>query len=166
MNLNQIINQVTIKLPFLAKIIRQIDFKHLETSSQVAFLQGNTLYYTDKLFSLFSFDEQIFIIAHEIMHYFIHQQHNPKTSRKYDEDLANFIEDAQINQILIKFNFTVIPQGVVLLEDALDYQFDELHDMLLPIKKELFRENNWAKYTSVSAILNDFGITNNPVTKK
>lgn len=160
MNISPILNKIAIKIPYLEKIIYQITFEHIDSDNQVAFLLGKTIFYTDKLFSDFSDDEQIFITAHEIMHYFFHQKNGSKDLLNFDEDLANFVEDAQINQILIKLNF-MVPKGVVLLEDALNYGFEELYNKLLPIRKELLKDSNWSKYTNVTDILNNTEFTTN-----
>ena len=161
MNINSILNKVAIKIPNLEKIIYQITFEHIQNDNEVAFLQGKTIFYTDRLFLNYSDEEQAFIVAHEVMHYFLHQKNGSKDLSKFDEDLANFVEDAQINQLLIKLHF-MAPEGVVLLEDALNYEFEDLYNKLLPMRKELSRNNNWSKYTNVTDILNNTEfITNN-----
>ena len=117
-------------------------------------MQGKTIFYTDRLFLDYSDEEQAFVIAHEVMHYFFHQKNELMDLSKYDEDLANFVEDVKINQLLIKLGF-IAPEGVVLLEDAMNYEFEDLYDKLLPMKKEFLSDNNWSKYTNVTDILNN-----------
>lgn len=162
MNINSIINKVAIKIPNLEKNIDQITFEHIQNDNEVAFLQGKTIFYTDGLFLNYSDEEQAFIVAHEVMHYFLHQKNGSKDFSKFDnKDLANFVEDAQINQLLIELNFKA-PEDVVLLEGAWNYEFEDLYNKLLPMWKELSRNNNWSKYNNVTDILNNTEfITNN-----
>ncbi len=154
MDINSIINKVAIRIPALEKIIYQIAFEHIQSCNEVAFMQGKTIFYTDRLFLDYSDEEQAFVIAHEVMHYLFHQKNKLMDLSKYDEDLVNFVEDAQINQLLIKLGF-IAPEGVVLLEDAMNYEFEDLYDKLLPMKREFLSDNNWSKYTNVTDILNN-----------
>lgn len=160
MEIGSILSKVFIKLPYLEKIVYQINFEHIQETDEVAFLKGKTIFYTNSLFLDFSDEEQAFIVAHEVMHYFIHEKNVWMDMSKYDADLANFVEDAQINQILVKQNF-IAPKDIVLLEDALNYEFDDLCNKLLPMKKELLSGDNWSKYSNISDILNSRGIITN-----
>ena len=71
MDIQDLLNEIANKLPRIGNIIYQIRFEKIKLDEDIAFLQGTTIFYTDKLLSDFSFDEQVFIIAHEIMHYLI-----------------------------------------------------------------------------------------------
>ncbi len=160
MDIGSILSKVAIKLPYLEKIVYQINFEYIQEADEVAFLKGKTIFYTNRLFLNFSDEEQAFIVAHEIMHFLFHEKSVLKDLSKFDEDLVNFVEDAQINQILIKLNF-IAPKDIVLLEDALNYEFDDLYNKLLPMKKELLSGDNWSKYSNISDILNSRGIITN-----
>ena len=151
MDIQDLLNEIANKLPRIREIIYQIRFEKIKMAEDIAFLQGTTIFYTDKLLSDFSFDEQVFIIAHEIMHYLIHMYDNNKKLLKYDKDLLNFTEDAQINQILISQHF-IPPKDIIILKDALNYSFEELYNKLYNIKKELLYKDNWANFSSVTEL--------------
>lgn len=159
MNIELIISKIVSKVPMMEKIINQINFQHSLEENEVAYLRGTTIFFTDKLFLDFSLDEQQFIIAHEVMHYIRHSMTGkfvfPKNK---DNVLLNFVEDAQINQFLLKKHF-VAPSGVFLLNDALDYTEDELYNLLFPKILEIrgWAKNitDWEKFSSTSDILNN-----------
>ena len=162
MNIELIISKLSSKAPIFEKVINQINFQHSDEENQVAFLCGTTIFFTDKLFLNFSIDEQLFIIAHETMHYIGHCMTSQFLGSKDKDDvLLNFVEDAQINQFLLKAGFHP-PSGVVLLEDALDYTIEELYNLLLPKIKEM---RSWGKNvtelencSSISDILNSINL--------
>lgn len=167
MNIELIVSKVSMKAPIFEKVIKQINFHHSNEENKVAFLSGTTIFFTDKLFLNFSFDEQLFIIAHEVMHYIRHCMSGQFVGLKNkDNVLLNFVEDAQINQFLLKLGF-VPPYGVVLLKDALDYTEEELYNQLFPKIKEIRSwENNVTELencSSISDILNNTNLekTNN-----
>lgn len=158
MNIELIKSKISLKASVFEKVINKINFEHCNEENAVAFLRGTIIFYTDKLFLNFSEEEQLFIIAHEIMHYIRHCMTEKNDISKYkDEELLNFVEDAQINQILLKFGF-ISPSDVILLNDALEFTEDELYSLLFPriieIKGMLRNITDWKNFSSTSDILN------------
>ncbi|MDE5539578.1 MAG: hypothetical protein K2J20_03750, partial [Bacilli bacterium] len=90
-----------------------------------------------------------FIIAHEAMHFMIREQKRDLKNNNKNKDLLNFIEDAQINQLLINLGLTP-PKGIVLIDDALNYTEDELYQMYLPKISEI---KEWINPINIDDIL-------------
>ena len=77
------------------------EFAILETYAY--FKRDNlTIYYNDRFFNQLSIEEQAFVIAHKILHYYIDINIPKNKLFYYDYYLINFVLDAQINQILVK----------------------------------------------------------------
>lgn len=136
MDINIITNELILRVPAIAKVIKLVKFQHYDSQDFVALLYNSIIFYTDKLFSEFNHEEQLFIVAHEVMHFMIREQKRDLKNKNKNEDLLNYVEDAWINQLLIKFGLTP-PKGAVLIEDALNYSIDELYEMYLPKIDEL-----------------------------
>lgn len=117
-----------------------------------------TIYYNDRFFNQLSTEEQAFVIAHEILHYYIDINIPKSKLFYYDYYLINFVLDAQINQILVSFGFTP-PKNAILINDALDFEALELYDLLYPYSQYTRANNNrkkydWTSNKSLSEILN------------
>jgi len=125
---------LTLRIPIIAKIIKLVKFQYCDSQEFIAIFHKDNIFYTDRLFSDFNHEEQLFTIAHEIMHFVIRQQ--KRDLKNKNEDLLNYVEDAWINQLLIKFRL-LPPKGVVLIDDALNYSIDEFYEMYLPKLSEL-----------------------------
>ena len=133
------------------------EFAILETYAY--FKRDNlTIYYNDRFFNQLSTEEQAFVIAHEILHYYIDINIPKSKLLNYDYYLINFVLDAQINQILVRYGFTPT-KGAILINDALDFEALELYDLLYPYSQYTRAYNNrekydWTSNKSLSEILN------------
>ena len=70
------------------------------------------------------------------MYFIIRGQKRDLKNKNKNEELLNYIEDAWINQLLIKLGL-IPPKGVVLIDDALNYSIDEFYEMYLPRISEI-----------------------------
>jgi len=123
-NINSAINRTLIYFPVFKIIINNINFVEKE-SVKTACTDGNTIYYSPSFFQSLSSNEQVAIIAHELMH--ITLKH---LSRKEDRDIEiwNYATDAVINQLL-KRNGLPLVDGVIDCPDALDYSAEEYYEL-------------------------------------
>lgn len=129
MNINNIINEVLFRYPLFGNIIVNLEIKH--TSKNVpapAFTDGKSIYYKDEFLTDFDDEEKVFIIVHEIFHIVL--SHLFRNIGR-DQDLLNYVEDAIINQLLIRDGLKM-PKGLVYVEDALNYSVDELYMKMFP----------------------------------
>ena len=165
MNVDLILNIIREKNSFLSKIIDHVKIEYIDdfkarfsgVSDTIAFFDAVNfiVYYGDGLCKDYSVDEQAFIIAHEIMHYWVSINVNRKQFHNCDGELLNFVEDAQINQLLLAWGF-IPPKGVVLISDALDYGYIELYNILYPHSGEIKHPNenfDWTKNVTLSELL-------------
>ena len=165
MNVDLILNIIREKNSFLSKIIDHVKIEYIDdfkarfsgVSDTIAFFDAVNfiVYYGDGLCKDYSVDEQAFIIAHEIMHYCVSINVNRKQFHNCDGELLNFVEDAQINQLLLAGGF-IPPKGVVLISDALDYGYIELYNILYPHSGEIKHPNenfDWTKNVTLSELL-------------
>ena len=143
MEINSIIKKVLFRYPIFGNVITNINFKF--TTKPVpapSFTDGRTIYYKQEFFTDFTEDEREFIISHEIFHIVL--SHLFRNIGK-DEDLLNYVEDAIINQLLIRDGL-VMPDGLIYVEDALDYSVDELYLRYLPHLEEIKKLMNSKTY--------------------
>ncbi len=134
MNVDDIVRNLLIRFPLFGNVIANIKFVY--TASPVnapAYTTGTVIYYKKEFFDDYTPDEREFIVAHEIMHIVLN--HLFRNVGK-DPDLLNFVEDAIINQMLIRSGMTM-PNGFVNIPDALDYSVEELYMKYLPIIDEI-----------------------------
>jgi len=134
MEINSIIKQVLFRYPIFGNIIANLDFKFTTKSVPApAFTDGSTIYYKQQFLNDFNNEEKVFVISHEIFHIVLN--HLFRNIGK-DRDLLNYVEDAIINQLLIRDGL-VMPEGLVYIEDALDYSVEELYLKFLPELNEI-----------------------------
>ena len=134
MEIDNIVKNLLIKYPLFGNIIANLKF--ILTNSFVpapAFTDGVNVYYKQEFFDDFTTHEQEFVIAHELFHIVLSHL-NRNIGR--DRDLLNYVEDAIINQLLVRDGLTM-PQGLVDVPDALDYSTDELYMRFLPNLNEI-----------------------------
>ncbi|MCH5166538.1 MAG: hypothetical protein J1F35_01470 [Erysipelotrichales bacterium] len=129
MDLNKIIRNLLMRFPLFGNVIANLEFIYTTKAVNApAFTDGSRVYYKQEFIDNYSDAEREFIIAHEILHIvFSHVFRN--TGR--DQDLLNYVADAIINKILVNAGMTM-PEGLVYIEDALDYSVDELYLKYLP----------------------------------
>lgn len=124
MEITNIVNNVLLQFPLFGSVIVGLNFEHTNRFVPApAFTDGRTIFYRDDFFQDYTDEEREFIIAHEVMHIvFNHVFRN----LDMDPDLLNYVEDAIINQFLVKSGMTM-PEGCVNVLDALDYSAEELY---------------------------------------
>lgn len=124
MELSNIIRKLLIRYPLFGNVIANLDFKFTnEPVPAPAFTNGKCVFYKQNFIDNFSDDEKEFIIAHEIFHIVL--RHLFRNVGR-DRDLLNFVEDAIINQLLVRDGLTM-PEGAANVPDALDYSVEELY---------------------------------------
>lgn len=125
MNIVEIKKALLIKYPLFGNTIINTNFifdnnEHL--FSYPAYTDGKNVYYTNTIKD-FTFDEQVFIMAHELLHIALkHCFRNPGRNH----DVLNFVTDAIINQLLVRDGLTM-PEGCINVPDALEYSSEELY---------------------------------------
>lgn len=130
MDINVIINELILRFFTVFKKIKLVKFQYCVSQDFIVLFYTDTIFYTDRLFSEFNHEEQLFIVAHEIMHFIIREQKLNKKDNNKNDELLNYVEDAWINQFLIKLGL-IPPKGVVLIDDALNHSIDELYKIYL-----------------------------------
>lgn len=134
MEINNIIKKVLFRYPIFGNVVANLKFQFTTKSVPApAFTDGGVIYYKRDFFTDFNDDEKEFVISHEIFHIVLN--HLFRNLDK-DRDLLNYVEDAIINQLLIRDGL-VMPEGLVYVEDALDYSVDELYLKFLPKLNEI-----------------------------
>ena len=124
MEINSIIKKLLIRYPLFGNIIVNLNFKFSNWSFHApAFTDGRSIFYNQDFIDNYSDEKKEFILAHEIFHVALNHLFRNVGRDKY---LLNFVEDAIINQLLVRDGL-VMPEGVVDIPDALDYSVEELY---------------------------------------
>ncbi len=134
MEIDKIVKKLLIRYPLFGNVIANLKFKFTnENVPASAFTDGKNIFYKQEFIDDYSDAEKEFIIAHEIFHIVL--KHIFRNLGK-DSDLLNYVEDAIINQMLVRDGLTM-PEGLVNVEDALDYSVEELYMRFLPRLDEI-----------------------------
>lgn len=137
MEINNIIDGILFRYPLFGNVIVNLEIKYIDENVPApAFTDGKAIYYKDEFLTDYDDEEKEFILAHEIFHIVL--SHLFRNIGR-DQDLLNYVEDAIINQLLIRDGLKM-PDGLVFLEDALDYSVEELYMKFLP---EINKIKNW-----------------------
>lgn len=123
--------KMLVKYPFFGSVIANIDYKE-NIGIPTAGTDGKTIYYNPEYLERLNLDEQIFIFAHEVCH--IAFNHILRSEGK-DPDLWNTATDGVINQFLKKDGLKLPPGGVD-MEDAINYDAEQLYEKLLQEKQQ------------------------------
>ena len=144
------------------EILKSNTYNSADDVETCAFLSYNekTIYYRDSFLNDFSLEEQGFILAHELLHAIIHANDNKHIKERYlnsNRWLLNFVEDAYINQILIKAGF-IPPKGVVLIaiENPENCNILDLYEKLEPYAKEIqyeYYNNTWTDNITIDELI-------------
>lgn len=147
-NINSVIDRTLIYFPIFKILINNIHFIK-NNSIATACTNGNTIYYNSSFFQTLSKDEQVFIIAHELMH--ITLKHLSRSEER-DMEIWNYATDAVINQILRKNGLPLV-EGVIDCPDALSFSAEEYYEMVKnrPDCEELMSKYRHDKEESVIA---------------
>lgn len=123
-DINSTINRTLIYFPIFKIIINNIHF--IENGNiKTACTNGDTIYYNPAFFEKLSKDEQVFTVAHEVMH--ITLKHLSRLEER-DMEVWNYATDAVINQILKKNGLPLI-NGVIDCPDALSFSAEEYYEI-------------------------------------
>lgn len=134
MEISNIITKVLLRYPLFGNVIANLEVKYTTQNVPApAFTDGRTIYYKDEFFEDFDDEEREFVVSHEILHIVL--SHFFRNVGK-DQDLLNFVEDAIINQLLVRDGLKM-PEGLVDIPDALEYSVDELYMKFLPTIKTI-----------------------------
>lgn len=134
MEINNIVKKLLVRYPLFGNVIANLQFCFSsDLVPAPAYTNGKCIFYKQEFIDDYTDEEKEFIIAHEIFHIIL--SHLFRNVGR-DPDLLNFVEDAIINQLLVRDGLTM-PKGVVDIPDALDYSVDELYMKYLPKLKEI-----------------------------
>lgn len=124
MEIQDIINKLLLRFPLFGSVIVNLKFELVKSFVPAdAYTNGETVFFKESLFEDYTEDEREFIVAHEIMHIVLNHVFR---NIGRDPDLCNFVEDAIINQLLVRCGMTM-PEGAVNVADALLYSAEELY---------------------------------------
>lgn len=135
-DIESIKRKMLVKYPFFGSIVANVDYKE-DNSIKTAGTDGKTIHYNSEFLSKLTESEQIFVFAHEVCH--IAFNHILRSEGK-DKDVWNTATDAVINQFLKKDGLNMVKGGVD-IEDAINYDAEELYKKLLEDKKRNEEEN-------------------------
>ena len=128
--LEQVKQGVLSKFPLLGSVMAKLIFTS-DDRVETAETNGKQVKYSPSFLSKLSFEERMFLLAHEVMHVaFDHVMR----SRGKDEKRWNIATDAVINQMLLEANLP-LPQGGVNLPEAKGKSADEVYEMLAQDKQ-------------------------------
>jgi predicted metal-dependent peptidase len=147
-NINSVIDRTLIYFPIFKILTSNIHF--IENNSMAtACTTGNTIYYNSSFFQTLSKDEQVFIIAHELMH--ITLKHLSRVEDR-NMEIWNYSTDAVINQILKKNGLPLV-EGVIDCPDALSFSAEEYYEIVKnrPDCEELMAKYRHDKQESIIA---------------
>lgn len=123
-NIDSVISRTLIFFPVFKLFINNIRFvenNHIKT----ACTNGDTISYNSEFFQSLSKNEQVFVLAHELMH--ITLRHLTRAEGR-DNKIWNYATDAIINQILKRGGLPLV-KGVIDCPDALPYSAEEYYEI-------------------------------------
>ena len=118
----------------------QIAAANLEYSTDLQYhtaaTDGKNIYFDPDFLASLSYDDKLFIIAHELMHVKFEHMYRimDKDGQRRDLNLWNIATDAIINANLERDGFK-IKDGYVKMPEALNYNAEELYEKLLREKQ-------------------------------
>lgn len=131
-DINVIKRKMLIKYPFFGRVVTNV--KYVETTSiKTAATDGTTIYYNPGFVTSLTIEEQVFLFAHEVCHIAFN---HIKRSKDKNPKLWNIATDAVINAFLQNDGLPLI-EGAVNIEDAIQYNVEELYNKLLKEQPEV-----------------------------
>ena len=133
-DLDTIKRKVLRMYPAFGSILSSVKYEIVDNKSgfPTAGTNGKIIKINKDFMNTLTEDEQIFVLAHEICH--IAFEHRERKQGK-DQKLWNIATDAIINKNLEQDGLT-IPSNGINIEDALNYDAEELYNHLLQEQKE------------------------------
>lgn len=128
--------KMLVKYPFFGSVTANV--KYVENRNiQTAATNGKIVYYNPDFLEKISEKERIFVIAHEICH--IAFNHIIRSKNK-NHKIWNIATDAIINAFLKKDGLKIV-ENAVDIEDAINYNAEELYEKLLKEQANNLGEN-------------------------
>lgn len=130
MDIDVIKRKLLIKYPLFGSTIASVEFVQ---TNQIPTLgtDGKSIYYNINFLENKTIDEQIFLIAHEVCHIAFNHINRSKNKNK---KVWNIATDAIINAFL-SFDGLTLPSDAIFIDDAINYDAEELYKLLLKDNK-------------------------------
>lgn len=132
--------KMLVKYPFFGSVIANVEYsetKEIETAAT----DGKVIYYNPVFMDQLNNSEQIFIFAHEVCH--IAFNHILRSDGK-EPKIWNTATDAVINAFLKRDGLNMV-EGVVDIENAINYDAEHLYNELLKKKQKQNGKENLRK---------------------
>jgi len=123
--------KMLIKYPFFGSILANVKYAENNKLS-TAGTDGHIIYYNTEFMEKLNINEQTFVLAHEVCH--IAFNHILRSDGK-NSTIWNIATDAVINAFLKKDGLSVV-EGVVEMDDAINYNAEQLYEKLLNEMKQ------------------------------
>ena len=131
MNIDNIKRRLLVKYPFFGSVVANISYEE-NNNIKTAGTDGKVIYYNSEFLSSLSFDEQLFIFAHEVCH--VAFNHILRSKDK-NQGIWNTATDAVINAFLKRDGLKMVDGGVD-IADAINYDAEEMYNKLLKEQQE------------------------------
>jgi len=135
-DIENIKRKMLVKYPFFGSIVANVMYKE-NTSISTACTDGKTIYYNTDFLNKLTELEQIFIFAHEVCHIAFNHVFRSEGKNKL---IWNVATDAVINAFLKRDGLKLV-NGVIEIDDALNFDSEELYRKLLEEAKRRQQEN-------------------------
>lgn len=119
------------KYSFFGSVVASVGYKE-NKDIPTAGTDGETIYYNPEYLESLSIEDQVFVFAHEVCH--IAFNHILRSEGK-DPELWNIATDAVINQFLKRDGLKIVEGGVD-IEEAINYDAEQLYEKLLQEKQQ------------------------------
>lgn len=129
--------KMLIKYPFFGSVVVSVDYKE-NKDIPTAGTDGEIIYYNPEFLEKLNTEEQIFVFAHAVCH--IAFNHILRSEGKNSE-LWNIATDGVINQFLKRDGLKLVP-GVVDIEEAINYDAEQLYEKLLQEQQQNKQRDN------------------------
>lgn len=133
--------KMLVKYPFFGSVIANVEYKESKEIG-TAGTDGKIIYYNPEFLEKLSTPEQTFVFAHEVCH--IAFNHILRSEGK-NQKIWNIATDAVINQFLKRDGLKIVDGGVD-IEDAINYDSEELYEKLLKEHDENKQSNSESKH--------------------
>ena len=130
-DIESIKRKMLVKYPFFGSVVVNVDYIENKDISTAA-TDGKVIYYNPEFLEKLSVPEQTFVFVHEVCH--IAFDHILRSEGK-EETAWNIATDAVINSFLKKDGLKMPERGVD-IEDAINYDAEELYEKLLKDEKQ------------------------------
>ena len=120
-----------VKYSFFGSVVASVGYKE-NKDIPTAGTDGETIYYNPEYLESLSIEDQVFVFAHEVCH--IAFNHILRSEGK-DPELWNIATDAVINQFLKRDGLKIVEGGVD-MEEAINYDAEQLYEKLLQEKQQ------------------------------